>query len=127
MGSYLARRLKSFAYAFEGIRYVFRTQRNAQIHLVIIVLVLALAAWLEVSLLAVALIILTIGLVVGAEFLNTALEAAVDLASPGQHPLAKIAKDVGAGAVLLLAILAVIIGLVLLGPPLFERLRFLFR
>ncbi len=126
MWSYLAKRFKSFAYAFEGIGYVFRTQRNAQIHLVIIVLVLALAAWLEVSLLDVALIILTIGLVLGAEFLNTALEAAVDLASPGQHPLAKIAKDVGAGAVMLLAIIAVIIGLVLLGPPLLERLRFMF-
>ncbi len=127
MRSYLERRFKSFAYAFEGIGHVFRTQRNAQIHLVIVFLVLVLAAWLEVPLHDIALIILTIGLVLGAEFLNTALEAAVDLASPVQHPLAKIAKDVGAGAVMLLAILAVIIGLILLGPPLLERLRFMFR
>ncbi len=123
MRSYLARRLRSFGYAIEGISYVFRTQRNAQIHLLIVVLVLGLAAWLALPLLDVALIILTIGLVLGAEFFNTALEAVVDLTSPAQHPLAKIAKDVSAGAVLLLAILAVIIGLILLGPPLLERLR----
>ncbi len=122
---FLARRLRSFRYAFEGIGYVFRTQRNAQIHLLIIIVVLVLAAWLEIPLIDLALIILTIGLVLGAEFFNTALEAIVDLASPGQHPLAKIAKDVSAGAVLLLAIIAVIIGLVLLGPPLVERLRIL--
>ncbi len=126
MPPFFAKRLKSFRYAIEGIGYVFRTQRNAQIHLLIIIVVLLLAAWLEIPLVDLALIILTIGLVLGAEFLNTALEAAVDLASPGQHPMAKIAKDVGAGAVLLLAILAVIIGLILLGPPLFERLRILF-
>ncbi len=125
MRSYLARRLRSFGYAFEGISYVFRTQRNAQIHLLIVVLVLGLAVWLAIPLRDIALIILTIGLVLGAEFFNTALETAVDLTTPGQHPLAKIAKDVSAGAVLLLAILAVIIGLILLGPPLLERLRIL--
>ncbi len=123
MRPYLARRLKSFGYAIEGIGFVFRTQRNAQIHLLIIIIVLALAVWLAIPALDVALILLTIGLVLGAEFFNTALEAAVDLASPGQHPLAKVAKDVCAGAVFLLAILAVIIGLILLGPPLLERLR----
>ncbi len=125
MLSFLARRLKSFRYAFEGIGYVFRTQRNAQIHLLIVIVVLGLAAWLEIPLVDLALIVLTIGLVLGAEFLNTALEAVVDLTSPGQHPLAKIAKDVGAGAVLLLAIIAVLVGVILLGPPLLERLRIL--
>ena len=126
MLSYLARQLKSFRYAFEGIGYVFRTQRNAQIHLVIVAIVLVLAAWLEIPLLDFALIVLTIGLVLGAEFLNTALEAVVDLASPEKHPLAKIAKDVGAGAVLLLAFIAVVIGLLLLGPPLMDRLAIMF-
>jgi diacylglycerol kinase len=123
---FLARRLRSFRFAFEGIKYVFRTQRNAQIHLLIVIIVLLLAAWLEIPLPNLALIILTIGLVLGAEFLNTALEAVVDLASPRQHHLAKIAKDVGAGGVLLLAIIAVIVGVILLGPPLLERVRILF-
>lgn len=126
MLQYLAKRLKSFRYAFDGIGYVFRTQKNAQIHLLIIILVLILAVWLAIPLLDMAMIILTIGLVLGAEFINTALEAAVDLASPGSHPLARVAKDVGAGAVLLLAIMAVIIGLILLGPPLLEKLRIIF-
>lgn len=126
MLQYLAKRLKSFRYAFDGIGYVFRTQKNAQIHLLIIILVLILAVWLAIPLLDMAMIILTIGLVLGAEFINTALEAAVDLASPGSHPLARVAKDVGAGAVLLLAIIAVVIGLILLGPPLLEKLRIIF-
>ncbi len=122
---YLSRRLKSFRYAFEGIGHVFRTQKNAQVHLAIIALVLVLSIWLAIPLLDMALILLTIGLVLGAEFINTALEATIDLVSPQPNPLAKVAKDVGAGAVLLLAIIAVIIGLLLLGPPLVDRLRIL--
>lgn len=57
-----------------------------------------------------------------AEFINTSLEAVVDLASPQQHPLAKTGKDVGAAAVLISALTAVLVGLLLLGPPLWERL-----
>lgn len=57
-----------------------------------------------------------------AEFLNTAIEAVVDLASPHKHPLAKVGKDVGAGAVLIAAIVAILVGLLILWPPLWERL-----
>jgi diacylglycerol kinase len=67
-------------------------------------------------------IVLAAGLVLSAEALNTALEATVDLASPEQHPLARVAKDVGAGAVTLAAITSVLVGLLILGPPLWERL-----
>jgi len=67
-------------------------------------------------------LLLTIGLVWTAEFLNTALEAVVDLASPQQHPLARIGKDVGAAAVLIAALIAVLTGLLILGPPLWMRL-----
>ena len=65
---------------------------------------------------------LTIGLVWMAECFNTALEAVVDLASPGLHPLAKISKDVGAAAVLVAAITSIVIGLLILGPALWARL-----
>jgi diacylglycerol kinase len=61
-----------------------------------------------------------------AEFLNTAIEAVVDLASPQKHPLAKVGKDVGAAAVLIAALAAVLVGLLILGPPLWARLVQLF-
>jgi diacylglycerol kinase len=61
-----------------------------------------------------------------AEFINTAIEAVVDLASPVHHPLAKVGKDVGAGAVLISALAAVLVGLLILGPPLWARLVVLF-
>jgi diacylglycerol kinase (ATP) len=69
-----------------------------------------------------AVIVLTTAMVFTAEFLNTAIEAVVDLASPEKHPLAKVGKDVGAGAVLIAAIAAVWVGLLILGPHLWTRL-----
>ena len=114
--------LASFAFALAGIGYLFRTQRNARIHLAIATIVCLLAAWLRVARVEWAILILTIACVLILEGLNTALEAVVDLASPQIHPLAKIAKDVTAGMVLIAAIAAVIVGLLILGPPLWERL-----
>jgi len=67
-------------------------------------------------------LILTTAVVFAAEFMNTAIEAVVDLASPEFHPLAKIGKDVGAAAVLVAALAAILIGLLILGPPLLEKL-----
>ncbi|MCL4561131.1 MAG: diacylglycerol kinase family protein [Chloroflexi bacterium] len=88
--------------------------------------VMVLAGWLRLSVRDWAVLILTIATVWTAEFLNSALEAVVDLASPNRHPLAKVGKDVGAAAVLISAVSAVIIGFMLLGPPLWLRLRPLF-
>jgi len=67
----------------------------------------------------------TIAMVWTAEFLNTALEIVVDLASPELHPLARAGKDVGAAAVLIAATSAVVIGIILLGLPLIQKLRML--
>jgi diacylglycerol kinase len=119
-------RAHSFENAFHGWRYVLRTQRNAWIHAAISTAVLLLALWLRLPLRDWAVLVLTIALVWGVEFINTALEAVVDLASPQQHPLAKVGKDVGAAAVLLAAFASILIGLLLLGPPLWEKLKFLF-
>jgi diacylglycerol kinase len=113
-------RLKSFQYAFEGWHYVLRTQPNAWIHAVFSLLVIALALLLRLPPRDWAVLILTILVVWMAEFINTALEAVVDMAMPELHPLAKAAKDVAAAAVLLGAIAAVLIGLLILGPPLWE-------
>ena len=115
-------RALSFRYAFEGWWYVLRTQHNAWIHAAVSVAVVALAFWLGVSRLEWAILLLATMLVWMAEFANTALEAVVDMAMPDYHPLAKVAKDVAAAAVLVGAIGAAIIGLLILGPPLWQRL-----
>ncbi len=114
--------LVSFSFAFAGIGYLFRTQRNARIHVAAAAVVCLLAAWLRVTRVEWAILVLTIACVLILEGLNTALEAVVDLASPQIHPLAKIAKDVTAGMVLIAAIAAVIVGLLILGPPLWWRI-----
>lgn len=111
-------RARSFHYAFAGWMYVLRTQKNAWIHATISVVVLLLALYLRLSAHDDAVLVLTIAVVWTAEFINTALEAVVDLASPEIHPLAKIGKDVGAAAVLIAAMAAIIIGLLIMGPPL---------
>jgi diacylglycerol kinase len=119
-------RAKSFRYAFAGLWYVLRTQHNAWIHAAATLAVVLVCAWLDLARHEWALIILAITLVWTAEFLNTALEAVVDLASQhAQHELARVSKDVGAAAVLIAAASSVVIGLLVLGPPLWERVRML--
>lgn len=114
--------LRSFRFAFSGLGYLFRTQRNARIHLAIAAAACAVAAWLGISRVEWAVMIFTIALVLILEGLNTAIEAAIDLASPDLHPLAKIAKDLAAGMVLIAAMASVGVGLLVLGPPLWARL-----
>jgi diacylglycerol kinase len=101
---------------------VLRSQRNAWIHAVATVCVVAAGLWLGVDRLSWALLLSAIGGVWLAEFLNTALEAVVDLASPEHHPLARVGKDVGAAAVLIAALTAAMIGVLVLGPPALARL-----
>jgi diacylglycerol kinase len=115
-------RIASFRNAFAGWWYVLRTQRNAWIHALATVLVVVLGVWERLDPGKWAILLLAIGLVWLAEFLNTALEAVVDLASPEVHPLARVGKDVGAAAVLISATTALLIGLLILGPPLIERI-----
>ncbi len=115
-------RLASFKFAFAGWWFMLRTQRNAWVHAVISTVVFAVGLALGLGRLEWAILVLTIGLVWMAEFVNTALEAVVDLASPDLHPLAKVGKDVAAAAVLVGAATAVVVGLLILGPPLWERL-----
>jgi diacylglycerol kinase len=110
--------LRSFGFALEGVSYLIRTQRSAQIEIVIGVVVIAVAAWLGISAIEWAILILAMALVLALEALNTAIELAVTLASPERHPLAKAAKDVAAGMVLIAAIGSVIVGVIVLGPRL---------
>lgn len=120
--SELYSRVKSFRYAFEGWWHVLSTQHNAWIHALVSVAVLGLGLWLGISRQEWAIIILAVTAVWTAEFMNTALEALVDLVAPDYHPLAKIAKDVAAAAVLIGALGAILIGLLILGPPLWQKI-----
>lgn len=122
MKEFFSRRRKSFGYAFNGLGFALRTQENVWIHSIATVLVVALATWLKISGQDWAILLLVIGSVWTAELFNTALEAVVDLASPAVHPLARNAKDVGAAAVLVHAILSIIIGFLILWPPLSARI-----
>lgn len=119
--SFLRARLRSFGYAFSGWWYVLRTQPNAWLHALISIVVVVVGLWLTLPVRDWVVIILTMALVWTAEFLNTAIETVVDLVSPQHHPLAKVGKDVGAAAVLIAALAAVLIGLLLLGPPLWHK------
>lgn len=123
MKSFIISRIHAFRHAFRGLFYVMKTQRNAWIHTATTVAVFIVGAWFEISLTEWAIIILTIALVFMAEFINTAIEAVVDLASPNKHPLAKIGKDVGAAAVLVAAFAAVLVGALILGPPFLQKIN----
>jgi diacylglycerol kinase (ATP) len=125
--SFIKSRLKAFEHAFSGWWFVIRTQRNAWIHMVVSIVVILMSFILRLNPSSWALILLAIAMVWIAEFLNTALEAVVDLASNHQqHELARVGKDVGAAAVLIAAITSVIIGLLILGPPLWVLIKSLF-
>ena len=114
-------RIQSFQVAFAGILYTLKTQRNAQIHLMIAVAIILLGVILDLSRTDWAILALATGFVIAAEMLNTATEAAMDFSTREFNPQVKIVKDVAAGAVLVSAITAVIVGLFILGPPLLVR------
>ena len=110
--------MQSLSYANKGMRHVFWTQRNFRIHLGIGAAVFVAGFWLKLSRIEFVTLIITIGFVIVAEMMNTAVEEAVDLASPGRHEKATIAKDVAAGAVLFSAICAIIVGCLIFIPHL---------
>ena len=126
MKQFFLSRLASIRHAFHGWWYVLRTQHNAWIHGVVATVVVLLGLWLRLPVRDWAALALTIAMVFTAEFINTAIEAVVDLATTEHHPLAKVGKDVGAAAVLIAALAAMLVGLLLLGPPLLVKLRELF-
>ena len=114
---------RCFAYALAGLWEALRTQRNLRVHLAFTLGVVAAGWVLALSPLEWAILALTVGMVWVAELFNTAMEAAVDLASPTLHPLARKAKDVSAAAVLVAAISAVAVGLIVLVPHVAELLQ----
>ena len=110
--------LDSFNYAFEGIIYAFKTQRNIRIHFLATALVLICSLVFKLTKLEILILFITIAFVVVTEMLNTAVEVVVDMITSETHPLAAVAKNVAAGAVLVASTAAVIVGYVIFFPRL---------
>jgi diacylglycerol kinase (ATP) len=115
----IAARLRSFCYAGRGIGYFLRCEHNAWIHGAATIAVIGLGVGLHVSAADWRWLIVAIAMVLAAEALNTAFERLCDLVSPDPNELVRIAKDVSAGAVLVLAIGAALIGLITFAPYIF--------
>ena len=114
--------LESFNRAFEGIIYVFRTQRNMKLHFLAAFFILLISLWIPLTKVEVLVLFFAIALVLLAEMFNTAIEVGIDLVTKEYHPLAAIAKNVAAGAVLIAAINAVVVGYLIFFPRLDKEL-----
>ncbi len=112
----LVKRAKSFSHAGRGLYVFIKTTPNAWIHILILVTAISLGLYLEITKIEWVLLVLASGLVLVSEAFNTAIEIDINLTSPGYHPYAKDTKDVAAGAVLLSALTALMIGLFIFGP-----------
>jgi diacylglycerol kinase (ATP) len=115
-------RMASLRYALAGWLYVLRYQKNPRIQAFFTLLVFGVGLWLGLHPVDWAILIVTITINWIAEFTNAALEAIVNVASPEIHPMARVCKDVGAATALLAAISSLIVGALIMGPPLLERI-----
>ncbi|OIN58584.1 diacylglycerol kinase family protein [Arsenicibacter rosenii] len=118
--------VRSFRFAGAGILALFRYENNARVHLLAASGVVAVSFWLQLNRIEWAIILTQIGLVWAAEGVNTAIEKLCDLVSPGYHPQVKAIKDLSAGAVLLVVLVAVVVGSLLIGMKLYTRFQLFF-
>jgi diacylglycerol kinase len=109
-------RIRSFGYAFKGIKAVFGNEANMNIHLIMSILVIVCGFIFKISITEWMLCIICFGLVISLEMLNSAIENLVNLVSPEQNKIAGKIKDISAGAVLIAAICAAIVGLIIFAP-----------
>lgn len=110
------KQIRSFGYAWQGIRHCIGKEQNLSFHLLAATVAIGLGVWLHISRTEWMAITLCIGLVIAAELFNSAIERVVDLTSPHPHPLAGQAKDIAAGAVLVCAVAAAIVGALVFLP-----------
>ena len=108
--------VKSFYYAFQGIKVNILTERNLAIHFCVMLLVIVCGFTFKISTTEWLICILLFGFVITLELMNTAIETAIDICKPEINPKAKLAKDTAAGAVLVVAIVAVVVGIIIFGP-----------
>ena len=122
-GALLQSERRAFGFAIQGLRFSWRTQRHLRLHVALTTLVVALGLFLAFSPGEWAALIVTIALVTALELINTVVEVVVDLVTPEFHPLAKVAKDVAAAAVLVAACSAVLVGAIVLIPHFWRALH----
>ena len=120
----IRRNIAPFRVAMQGIVFTFKTQRHMRFHLYVVFIVLLLGLFVNLGMREMLVLLFTISLVVVAEMFNSAIEATVDLVSPSYNPMAKFAKDIAAGAVLITTIIALVVGaLLILGEQRWEALK----
>lgn len=115
--------INSFKYATSGIITSFKTERNMKIHILVMILVIIAGIIFKLSLLDWIILVIMFGLVISAELFNTAIETTIDMITKEKNEKAKIAKDVAAGAVLVLAIVSVIVGLIIFIPKILSFIK----
>ena len=116
--------LEPFRVAMNGLVFTFRTQRHMRFHIYVVMVVILLGMFVNLGMREMLVLLFTISLVLVAEMFNSAIEATVDLVQPSYHPLAKFAKDIAAGAVLITTIIALVIGgLLILGEGRWEAIK----
>lgn len=115
--------INSFKYAISGIITSFKTERNMKIHILVMILVIIAGIIFKLSLLDWIILVIMFGLVISAELFNTAIETTIDMITKEKNEKAKIAKDVAAGAVLVLAIVSVIVGLIIFIPKILDFIK----
>ena len=111
---------KSFVHAFDGIKAALKSERNMLIHFTMMILVITFGFIYEITWYEWVICLILFGLVISSELVNTAFEMLVDICEPKQNPKAKFCKDVAAGAVLVNAIIAAIVGLIIFIPHIFN-------
>lgn len=112
----LLKRAQSFSHAGRGVRLFLRTTHNAWIHVLVLLIAIGLGLYFDITHIEWMILVLTGGFVLVAEAFNTAIEIDIDLTSPEYHPYARDTKDVAAGAVLISAVTAVVVGLFIFVP-----------
>lgn len=120
---FFASRCASFRHAFRGLSFVFRSEANAKIHLVVTLAVISAGLYFDLSIDEWCSVVLAIGLVLVAEVLNTAIEQLVDIVSPEHNESAGRVKDIAAGATLVTALAAAVVGILIFGPRLLTVLN----
>ena len=119
----ISRFFRSFRYSFEGLAYAAKKEQSVLVMVICLILTLVFGIFLNITLLEWFFILIAIGLVLGTELLNTAIEATIDLVSPAFHPLAKVAKDTASASVFIYSLIAFIIGCLVFIPKLIRLLE----
>jgi diacylglycerol kinase (ATP) len=122
MSAFITRRLESFGHAFRGMKTLLRSETNAKIHAASAVIAIGSGIWVRLSVLEWCAIAVAVTMVFAAEALNTALEFLADAAIPETEPLVKKSKDVAAAAVLIASLGAAVIGILVLGPHMLQKI-----